>query len=202
MTKALERVTRRLSSWLLLCGMLTLGGGISIAAEAKNGSESAIEPIVVGTPLRIEVWPQQIKLDTPRREMHLVVSGFYEGETCQDLTRATTFTSSDPGVVRIEGGIARPVTDGHATITLEAGGQQLTVPVEVCGQQTVEPVSFQYGTLVALTKQGCNQGACHGSPSGKGGFRLSLRAYDPVFDSETLIREAFARQHKPTGTGR
>ena len=160
----------------------------------KNGVESAIEPIVVGTPLRIEVWPQQIKLDAPRREMHLVVSGFYDAEICQDLTRATSFTSSDPGVVRIDGSIARPVANGRAVITVEAGGQQLIVPVEVCGQQTVEPVSFQYGTLVALTKQGCNQGACHGSPSGKGGFRLSLRAYDPVLDTETLIREAFDRR--------
>jgi len=194
MKKTMEHLTRRLFSWLLLCGMLTLSSGAGTAAEAKNGVESTLEPVVVGTPLRIEVWPQQIKLDAPRREMHLVVSGFYSAEICQDLTRATTFTSSDPGVVRMDGSVARPVNDGRALITLEAGGQQLTVPVEVCGQRSVEPVSFQYGTLVALTKQGCNQGACHGSPSGKGGFRLSLRAYDPVFDTETLVREAFARR--------
>jgi hypothetical protein len=179
---------------LLICGLLASGGGVGAAAEGQNGPESAIEPIVVGAPLRIEVWPRDIKLDAPPREMHLVVSGFYGEENCQDLTRAATFTSSDPGVVRIDGSIARPVTNGRATITVVAGSQQSIVPVEVCGQETVEPVSFQYGTLVALSKQGCNQGACHGSPSGKGGFRLSLRAYDPTFDSETLIREAFGRR--------
>jgi hypothetical protein len=64
----------------------------------------------------------------------------------------------------------------------------------VSGQATPEAVSFQYGTLAALTKQGCNSGACHGSPSGKGGFRLSLRAYDPALDTETLIREVFNRR--------
>lgn len=45
--------------------------------------------------------------------------------------------------------------------------------------------------LVALSKQTCNSGACHGSPSGKGGFRMSLRAFDPQVDELTLIREEF-----------
>ena len=33
---------------------------------------------------------------------------------------------------------------------------------------------------------GCNSGACHGTPSGKNGFRLSLRGYDPGLDIHTL----------------
>src|SRR5690606_19877059 len=65
---------------------------------------------------------------------------------------------------------------------------------EVVKQEQPDRVSFNYGALVALSKHGCNQGACHGSPSGKGGFRLSLRAYDPVLDIETLVREAFNRR--------
>jgi hypothetical protein len=192
------RSTRRFSGRLLLGGMLTLLGacvGIrATAAEGTSAVETALEPIDVGAPQKIEVWPKQFKLDTPRREIRLVVSGFYPGEICQDLTRATTFTSSDPGVVRMDGSVARPLANGRAEIAVEAGGLRLVVPVEVSGQQSVEQVSFQYGALVALTKQGCNQGACHGSPSGKGGFRLSLRAYDPVLDTETLIRETFNRR--------
>jgi hypothetical protein len=37
-------------------------------------------------------------------------------------------------------------------------------------------------------------GACHGSPSGKNGFRLSLRGYDPVLDLDTLSKEVFGRR--------
>ncbi len=37
-------------------------------------------------------------------------------------------------------------------------------------------------------------GACHGSPSGKGGFRLSLRGYDPNVDLVTLRGEYFNRR--------
>ena len=58
-------------------------------------------------------------------------------------------------------------------------------------------MSFEFETLAALSKQGCNSGACHGSPSGKGGFRLSLRAFDPALDKLTLIREDLGRRTNP-----
>lgn len=56
------------------------------------------------------------------------------------------------------------------------------------------PPSFRYDVLPALSKHGCSAGACHGSPSGKGGFRLSLRGFDPQLDRRTLTREAFGRR--------
>ena len=37
-------------------------------------------------------------------------------------------------------------------------------------------------------------GACHGSPSGKAGFRLSLRGFDPPLDVLTLRTEYFNRR--------
>ena len=59
------------------------------------------------------------------------------------------------------------------------------------------PVSFRHDVLPLLTKSGCNAGACHGSPSGKNGFRLSLRGYDPALDFATLTREVRARRVNP-----
>ena len=56
------------------------------------------------------------------------------------------------------------------------------------------PVSFQYDVLAALSKHSCSTGACHGSPTGKGGFRLSLRGFDAGFDRLTLIREDLGRR--------
>jgi hypothetical protein len=55
-------------------------------------------------------------------------------------------------------------------------------------------VSFRREIVPILTKLGCNAGACHGTPSGKNGFRLSLRGYDPVADHAMLTREQFARR--------
>ena len=56
------------------------------------------------------------------------------------------------------------------------------------------PVSFKNEILAALTKAGCNMGACHGSPSGKAGFRLSLRGFDPELDLLTLRTEFYGRR--------
>ncbi|MBC8356200.1 MAG: DUF1553 domain-containing protein [Planctomycetes bacterium] len=55
-------------------------------------------------------------------------------------------------------------------------------------------ISFQYDVLPALSKQGCSGGACHGSPNGKGGFRLSLRGFDAELDRLTLLRETTGRR--------
>src|ERR1700686_1550817 len=50
------------------------------------------------------------------------------------------------------------------------------------------PVDFRTDVIAALSRAGCNQGACHGSPMGKNGFRLSLRGFDPDVDFHTLTR--------------
>ncbi|VTR98146.1 DUF1549 and DUF1553 domain-containing protein [Tuwongella immobilis] len=59
------------------------------------------------------------------------------------------------------------------------------------------PISFTREVVPVLTRLGCNQGACHGTPTGKGGFRLSLRGYDASLDQTTLTREAAARRVNP-----
>jgi hypothetical protein len=55
-------------------------------------------------------------------------------------------------------------------------------------------ISFVNDVLPVLTKAGCNAGACHGSQYGKGGFKLSLLAYDPEADHSSILRDARARR--------
>jgi len=55
-------------------------------------------------------------------------------------------------------------------------------------------VSFRHDVLPTLTKLGCNSGTCHGTPTGKAGFRLSLRGFDPALDRDTLTRETGVRR--------
>jgi hypothetical protein len=162
--------------------------------ETSAAASTTAAAIEVGKPQRLEVFPPRFELSKARHHMHLVVSGLYSQGIVQDLTRAAEFSSSDEKVVRIEHGVAWPAGNGKAEIIVRAGGQEVRVPVEVRGQESPNPISFTYETLVALSKSGCNSGACHGSPSGKGGFRLSLRAYDPELDKVTLIREAYNRR--------
>ena len=56
------------------------------------------------------------------------------------------------------------------------------------------PLSFRHDILPVLSKAGCNSGGCHGSLAGKGGFRLSLNAYDPATDHYNITRENRGRR--------
>ncbi len=57
-----------------------------------------------------------------------------------------------------------------------------------------ERLDFPTRILPALTKAGCNTGACHGAATGQGGFKLSLLGYDPELDHLALTRELRARR--------
>ena len=69
--------------------------------------------------------------------------------------------------------------------------------IRVRNAGTSHPIRFADEVLPALTKAGCNQGACHGTPTGKNGFRLSLRGYNPNLDFLTLARENGTRRTNP-----
>jgi hypothetical protein len=56
------------------------------------------------------------------------------------------------------------------------------------------PIDFRTDVIAALSRAGCNQGACHGSPMGKNGFRLSLRGFDPDVDYAMLTRGDLGRR--------
>ena len=57
-----------------------------------------------------------------------------------------------------------------------------------------EVVEFRRDVIAALSRAGCNSGACHGSPQGKNGFRLSLRGGDADLDYQTLARDQGGRR--------
>jgi len=57
-------------------------------------------------------------------------------------------------------------------------------------------VSFRNEVMPALSKAGCNLGACHGAASGKGRLALSLRGEDPLKDHAALTG-TFLRPGEP-----
>ncbi|HLN30103.1 MAG TPA: DUF1549 and DUF1553 domain-containing protein [Gemmataceae bacterium] len=57
--------------------------------------------------------------------------------------------------------------------------------------------SFRNQVIPMMTKVGCNSGACHGALAGKGGFKLSLRGYDPATDHFVMTRQALGRRIDP-----
>ena len=175
---------------------LALAAPTAPTALADDATVSANTTAESSPLVQVEVFPTEIKLDTPGRQMRLIVTGHFADGRTEDLSRVAEASPADPSIARVERGVVLPVANGATEIVVRAAGREATskVATQVSGQESPERVSFQYATLPVLSKQNCNSGACHGSPSGKGGFRLSLRAYDPVFDAETLVREAFNRR--------
>jgi hypothetical protein len=149
---------------------------------------------LVESPRQLAVYPAAVVLEDPRGRQQLVVTGSDSEQTPRDWTRFARMTSADPSIAAIEDGTVFPKSDGDTVVLVQVGAQQLSIPVRVRNSNSQRPVQFEAEVLVGLSKQGCNSGACHGSPSGKGGFRLSLRAFDKQLDELTLIREDFGRR--------
>ena len=183
---------------VIVVALLFLGFfALPIFAAEKSGTESKptpFEPIVIGAPVRLEVHPASIMLSSPQQRAQVVVTGVYADGSVQDLTRATTFALADARVASVSGGWIAPLREGKTELLAKVGGREARVPVAVANQSAPEAVSFKYGALAALSKQGCNSGGCHGAPSGKGGFALSLGAFDVEADKLSLVRDVFGRR--------
>src|SRR5690606_19668880 len=57
-----------------------------------------------------------------------------------------------------------------------------------------ESHSFRKHVQPIFAKLGCKSGACHGALAGKGGFRLSLRGYDPQSDYFNIVKQDRSRR--------
>lgn len=113
------------------------------------------------------------------------------------------FESSDPTVCEIQDGVAVAIGNGTAQIVAQTGdGQQASATVEVVGADREHQWSFRNDVQSVFSKVGCNMGSCHGALAGKGGFKLSLRGYDPEADFHTITREARGRRVELADPGR
>lgn len=163
-------------------------------ALAPAADEAKTPAVVVGEPATLTAVPDKFVLKGKRSRQQIIITGQYANSELRDLTPAVELVSTAPQIAKIEHGVVYPVANGSAQIIAKVAGKEIKSDVTVQGMELPSPVSFKNATLAALTKAGCNMGACHGSPSGKGGFRLSLRAYDPTLDIMTLRSEYFGRR--------
>jgi hypothetical protein len=157
---------------------------------------------VIGSPATIQVQPASITLSGTKARQQLVITGTYAAGSPRDLTALCDITANAPGVVSVEGGYLAPLKNGTVTLTIKAGPKSVQVPITVKDMEKADPVSFKREVIASLNVGGCNAGACHGTPSGKGGFRLSLRGFDPAADFEQITRDVIGRRGDPLAPDR
>ena len=160
-------------------------------AEAHEGGDALPEGRTVQS---ITVSPASIKLDAPGIYRQLVVTAKLNDGTSADVTRDVKWTLDQPLLEITARGVARPVKEGRATLTLTHGSATSLVPVEVSGLSKSPPLDFIQDVNPVITRLGCNMGTCHGAKDGKNGFKLSLRGYDPLYDVRGFSDDHTARR--------
>ncbi len=173
-------------AWLS-CGA---GGGSRAIAGEDTGAQD-----VIGTPSSVAIGPESPPLRGRRSTRQMIATGRYADSSVRDLTRLLSWTSLDPAVATVsDRGQVLPRGNGTATIVARHGSIEVSAVVRVQQMGQPAPVSFRRDVIPAFSQAGCNTGACHGTPTGKGGFRLSLRGYLPDLDFLTLSRDAGGRR--------
>jgi hypothetical protein len=159
---------------------------------------------LIGQPTGLQISPNTVTLTGVRDARQLVVTGQYANGQLRDLTPAVDVKVEPAGIVEVSDGLfLRGKKDGTAKLTITAGSQTATATITVSKISEATPASFRHDVVAALNVGGCNMGACHGTPSGKNGFKLSLRGFDPAADYLQLSREQFGRRsdkHNPMGS--
>ncbi|MBI1388668.1 MAG: DUF1553 domain-containing protein [bacterium] len=141
------------------------------------------------------IMPETITLRHQNDYQQLLTVEMDEGRAVDDLTRDVTYIVADPGVARVdEHGVAHPVAPGETRIEARVGDRTVSARVVVESLDPDRLWSFANDVQPALTKIGCNAGACHGAAAGKNGFKLSLRGYDHQHDYNVLTRQAKGRR--------
>ena len=158
-------------------------GGKAAPASASSAALAPIKNVVLE--------PAQATLDGSYAFQTLAAVGQATDGSQRDLTEGATFSSSNPGVVRIDkDGMAYPVSDGSAEITVNAGGHAAKAKLTVKNSKTDANLGFETAITPILVKNGCTGSACHGAPQGQGGLKFSFFGYESQKDWDTIVKGA------------
>jgi hypothetical protein len=170
--------------------LASLGMVLGVASEIRAQEQMPAKAKVV----RLEAFPKEIVFKAPFESRQLLLTGHLDGGDRIDVTRMARLEPPAKLVTVSSTGLIRPVADGGGELTCVVAGQTIKVPVRVSGQKEKYAVSFVRDAMPTLSKLGCNAGTCHGAQSGKNGFKLSLRGYDPLFDHTALTDDLESRR--------
>lgn len=174
----------------LLC-ILALACGVE-SIQAADGQQP-----------ELAVFPDSIYLSGADSYSHFVIQRYVAGKIGGQVREGLKSKTTDASVARVEGDTVYAVGDGRAElVVVDKSGVEVRIPIVVNHAQV--PVQWEFDAHIQsiLSRQGCNSGACHGALAGKGGFRLSLRAYDSLADHFAMTRQDGGRRIETADPGR
>ncbi|MDP7274310.1 MAG: DUF1553 domain-containing protein [Planctomycetaceae bacterium] len=163
-----------------------------LVAAVPTGAQARV---AIGKPVALEVLPRSISLSGPRANQQILVTGRYADGSLRDLTGFCRWKPVDPAMIDIDQeGLLKGRRDGATKLAVHVAGLAATIPVTVVDAHKDRPISFRREFMPMLSVAGCSDIRCHGAPSGKDGFRLSLWGYDPDLDFQQLTHDGLGRR--------
>lgn len=158
-------------------------------------------PNTIGSePTGIRIIPNDIFLTGKESSQHVAIHYVMpDGILGASIGITPKMMWTDSSVAMFESTVIRPIKNGVSTLRVECvlpNGQTAIATASVrCNEIDMERgIEFSNHVQSVLSKRGCNTGACHGALAGKGGFRLSLRGYDPDSDYFNITRQDRGRR--------
>lgn len=189
--KPIHCIISNIASSLIVFHLLM--AGIPVKAEVPQDPTRRSQ--IIGSPESIEIFPGKVELGRQRDFCQVIITGKYPQGQTRDLTHFASIEIENPKIATLSTvGMVSAKGDGSTKLKVKVGNKEAAVDIVVTNQTKADQVSFRREVVAAMNVGGCNMGACHGTPSGKNGFRLSLRGFDPAADYLQLTRDVLGRR--------
>jgi hypothetical protein len=138
--------------------------------------------------LSLAVVPREAVLRGSGASQRFLVLGDYSDGLRRDVTSEARLSLASPAIASVDpDGRVSSRSAGRTLFRAEAGGKTVTAAVTVEEPEAREPFSFPQQIGAILTRNGCNNSACHGGVKGRGGLKLSLNALHPRNDYRWIV---------------
>lgn len=158
------------------------------------------------TTASLQAYPSKIDLAGVQAHARLIFQQVDGSEVGGQVTEGLEVRVANESVAVYADGQVHAKQDGQTELIAHwTHGEKtfdLKVPISVRQSPDAQGWEFDAHVQAVLTRAGCNSGACHGALAGKGGFKLSLRAYDSLNDHFNITRQDRGRRIDAANPGR
>lgn len=158
---------------------------------ASDPQEKVPEGVVIHS---VIANPDRLELSGRFDYRQLLITGVSSDGQTVDLTRIAQIQSKPDCVDVTDGKLVSIGGNGSGEIKLTAAGKEINIPVTAKNFENRKQPDFIQDVQPVLSRLGCNAGTCHGAKDGKGGFKLSLRGYDAIYDYRAFADDLSARR--------
>lgn len=160
---------------------------IAFSAGGKDAIQAQTKP---SAPIKnLQIQPTEATLDGSYSFQTLVAVGKSSDGGERDLSEVASYSSSNPSVVRMDSkGVAYPVNDGTAIVTVSVNGHSAKAKLTVRNTKTNNRLYYETAIAPILIKGGCVGSGCHGAPNGQAGFKLSFFGYETEKDWNAIVK--------------